>query len=597
MKNCLFFDNSNRIPNALFSITTGLFLVFNIFLSTSHAEQAADIRIGSTYIYATPAVGGVTFMSLRVVDPEGEVLFDESNDGNSIQWVVPSWAPDGQYTYELRVGFGLQSGDREENEQPSVEFQPWVQSGTISIQGGAIIPPIEGGSLLKDFSKTVLIAFARFMDFFGAPAFADIQHLDDVIITFSQCVGNDCVNGESFGFDTIRLKENNLRLHFDDTSNSASFPRNDWRIVINDSSNGGASYFAIEDSTAGRQIFRVDAGAPANSLHVDSQGDVGLGTTNPVVELHVVDGDTPTMRLEQNGSSGFAPQTWDVAGNETNFFIRDVTNGSKLPFKIRPGAPNNSLYINTNGDVGLGTSSPQAKLHITGTDSNNSFQAKIMGHAGGTTHTQIITDMANSRLTIMAAEEDDFAPRFVAVGPEDDTESIRGIALFDFGSNKVSLPNAQFLVRHAGGDSTFIPMIQVFGRDSVTFPTGNVGIGTTNPSHLIQLLDSGAYSDGNSWVDVSTREAKDNILELKTEEALETLKNIKPVKFHYKQDPDRETNVGFIAEDVPNLVATKGRKGMVSMEVVAVLTKVVQDQHEMIEKLNKEMMNLKEQMK
>jgi hypothetical protein len=36
--------------------------------------------------------------------------------------------------------------------------------------------------------------------------------------------------------------------------------------------------------------------------------------------------------------------------------------------------------------------------------------------------------------------------------------------------------------------------------------------------------------------------------------------------------------VGFIAEDVPELVSTKDRKHMTPMDVVAVLTKVVQDQ-------------------
>ncbi len=188
--------------------------------------------------------------------------------------------------------------------------------------------------------------------------------LDDLIVDGSACVGFDCVNGESFGFDTIRMKENNLRLHFDDTSNSASFPSNDWRIVANDSSNGGGAYLAIEDATAGRQIFRVDAGAPANSLRVDSAGDVGIGTSNAVVELHVADGDSPTLRLEQNGSSGFTPQTWDLAGNETNFFIRDVTNASKLPFRIKPGAPTNSLFIAANGDLGLGTAAPDADLDL-----------------------------------------------------------------------------------------------------------------------------------------------------------------------------------------------------------------------------------------
>jgi hypothetical protein len=217
-----------------------------------------------------------------------------------------------------------------------------------------------------------------------------------------------------------------------------------------------------------------------------------------------------------------------------------------------------------------------------GTDARNTFSLFMAGHTGGDSHAQIVTNQANSRLTIMASTADDFAPRIIFVGPQDVAVSARGNAIFDFGSNNFALPNAQFRVRHAGGDGTYVEMIRVFGRDAVTFPTGNVGIATTNPQHKIQVTDGGAFCDGTNWVDVSTREAKDNILELRTEEALETIKNIKPVKFNYKQDPDKETNVGFIAEDVPDLVATKGRKGMVSMEVVAVLTKVVQQQQKLI---------------
>jgi hypothetical protein len=198
---------------------------------------------------------------------------------------------------------------------------------------------------------------------------ADIVHLDDTIITFSLCVGNDCVNGESFGFDTVRLKENNLRIHFQDTSNSASFPTNDWRITINDSSNGGGNFFAIDDVSASRTPFRVDAGAPTNSVRVDSAGDLGLGTANPVVDLHVVSGNTPTLRLEQDGSSGFTAQTFDVAANEANFFVRDVTNGSQLPFRIEPGADSNALYIEDTNHIGLGTDNPLGRFHIKGTGS------------------------------------------------------------------------------------------------------------------------------------------------------------------------------------------------------------------------------------
>jgi len=247
---------------------------------------------------------------------------------------------------------------------------------------------------LKISASTFAIAA---MTLIGAGAAqADIQHNDDVIISFSLCVGNDCSNGESFGFDTMRLKENNLRVHFDDTSTSGSFPRNDWRLTANDSDNGGDSYFSIDDATAGRQVFRVDAGAPANSLRVDSGGDVGIGTSTPVTEIHVADGDTPTLRLEQNGSSGFTPQTFDVAANEANFFIRDVTNGSRLSFRIRPGAPESSIDIASDGDVGFGTSSPSAPLHVRRTDGT---AAVLIEEASGTSATRTVLNLNNNGAT------------------------------------------------------------------------------------------------------------------------------------------------------------------------------------------------------
>ncbi len=40
--------------------------------------------------------------------------------------------------------------------------------------------------------------------------------------------------------------------------------------------------------------------------------------------LHATTGDTPTLRLEQDGSGSFTPQTWDIRANETDFRIVDV---------------------------------------------------------------------------------------------------------------------------------------------------------------------------------------------------------------------------------------------------------------------------------
>ncbi|WP_305969346.1 MULTISPECIES: hypothetical protein [unclassified Mameliella] len=202
----------------------------------------------------------------------------------------------------------------------------------------------------------------------GQEAAADQVFVDDVIIQGSLCVGVDCVNGESFGFDTIRLKENNLRIKFLDTSSSASFPTVDWQIVANDSSNGGLNYLAFQDDSTGRIPFRVEASAPANSLYVESDGDLGIKTSQPAVDIHVVEGNTPTLRLEQDGSDGFAPQVYDIAANEANFFIRDVTNGSRLFFRAKPGAPEDSLYIDSTGEIGIGTDAPTESLHVRRTD-------------------------------------------------------------------------------------------------------------------------------------------------------------------------------------------------------------------------------------
>ena len=194
--------------------------------------------------------------------------------------------------------------------------------------------------------------------------------LDDLIVDGSACIGQDCVNGEAFGFDTLRLKENNLRIKAQDTSNSASFPSVDWQITFNDSSNGGANKFSIDEIDSGRTPFTIEASAPSHSLYVDDGGRIGVGTSTPVVEVHVKNGDSPTVRLEQDGSSGFTAQIWDLAGNETNFFIRDVTHGSTLPFRIEPGTSSNMIFLDSTDRVGIRTSAPDAVMHLVGTGGN-----------------------------------------------------------------------------------------------------------------------------------------------------------------------------------------------------------------------------------
>lgn len=131
----------------------------------------------------------------------------------------------------------------------------------------------------KSNAKLTTILFSiLFVLLMVTPAFSDQVILDDLIVDGSECIGVDCVIGEAMEFDTLRLKENNLRIDFRDTSTSGSFPSNDWRIVANHTTNGGDSYFAIEDVTAGTIPFRVDA----------VTGNVGVGTDAPQEKFHVV---------------------------------------------------------------------------------------------------------------------------------------------------------------------------------------------------------------------------------------------------------------------------------------------------------------------
>lgn len=233
-------------------------------------------------------------------------------------------------------------------------------------------------------SGVVMIAVATSL-FASAPVNADQVIPDDLIVQGSTCTGFDCVNNETFGFSTLKLKENNLRIEFDDTSTSTGFPANDWQIVANDSASGSSNFLGVLDQTSGRMIMSLSAGAAANSIFVDSTGRVGFRTATPVLDLHVNTSNTPAMRLEQNSSGGFTARTWDIAGNEANFFVRDVTGGSLLPFRIRPGAPTSSLDISSLGRVGIGTGTVDAPLEIRANPSSigtGNALIKLVNQAG-----------------------------------------------------------------------------------------------------------------------------------------------------------------------------------------------------------------------
>lgn len=402
--------------------------------------------------------------------------------------------------------------------------------------------------LLLLLSTSFISTVSAQMDLDGADL-KDQVFVDDLIVNGSACVGQDCVNGENFGFDTGRYKENNLRIHFFDTSSSASFPSNDWRIVINDSSNGGDNYFRIEDSSAGRNPFQIDAGAPSNSLRVDAQGDVGIGTATPVLELHVTDGDSPTLRLEQNGSSGFTPQTWDVAGNETNFFVRDVTNGSNLAFRIRPGSgTDDALFIDSDGDIGMGTDNISGALHVKGDLNSDAFYVGNDGQVG------VGTISPNANLTVQSTA----SPSNVLSVMSSDGQFISAIR-----ENNTTGGMFRFF------DATGNEDIRLNTVSQSWLIGSSVGIGTNAPGTLFEVNGTASKPGGGAWAIASDRRLKKNIKDYN--DGLDKILSFHPVSFQYNGKAgisDTETTyVGLIAQEAQDVDGSLVSKQVKEMPV------------------------------
>jgi hypothetical protein len=449
-----------------------------------------------------------------------------------------------------------------------------VMSGAFTIEGGAFVftDGTEGGNSAR---RNITTDAARP----SAPIAVNDQVIpDDLIVQGSLCVGFDCVNNESFGFDTIRLKENNLRIKAEDTS-VGSFPTNDWQLTFNDSASGGSSKFSVEDITGAKVPMTITAGASTNSIFVDSTGRVGFRTSTPVLDLHVSTSNTPAIRLEQTNAGGFTAQTWDIAGNEANFFVRDVTGGSRLPFRIRPGAPTSSVDISADGDVGIGTASPNANSLSDFSDSEQ-LKARIV--------------MTGQEFFQAANTSTDGVAFVLGVNRTGN----RQLWIADSASLTQNSTNRVFRINPASGEMSAIAtdgstvknmFLNAAGgfvgiaRNSASFPV-HVGTSATN--------GNGAHvTTGGVWTDGSSRTFKENIRDLTLEEAKEAVAKLNPVRYNYKKS--EEPYVGFIAEDVPQLVASEyDRRYLAPMDIVATLTKVVQDQQKTIDELSKKVEEL-----
>lgn len=252
----------------------------------------------------------------------------------------------------------------------------------------------------------------------------------------------------------------------------------------------------------------------------------------------------------------------DAGGTNTVFVVQDTGN------------------INAAGKIILGRGSAPTPLSLASLEeiSSNSFtEFYVTSHAASGNPSLVLYKSRGDMTTPTIVANGDFTGSFFARGFDGSAYlNVGGVRFAVDGTPAAgSVPGRVTFHTTAPGAASFTERMRITS-------SGFVGIGTTTPA---ALLDVNGTARINGVTYGSSRTLKDNIADLNSSEALETLKGLTPVKYNYKAD-QAENHIGFIAEDVPDLVAKSGRTGIDPMDIVAVLTKVVQEQNKTIETLS-----------
>jgi hypothetical protein len=171
-----------------------------------------------------------------------------------------------------------------------------------------------------------------------------------------------------------------------------------------------------------------------------SGGNVGIGTNNPQAKLHINAGVDGNLRLDSGDNNilyiGHDPDVGD-------WIQFRPENAKGLAFLKGPDAP--AMVVANTGNVGIGTTNPQAKLHVEG--------GILIGGTGITPTIRLGTDRAGRNFQIVGN----------TAGPLLDFQLDNGTSLMSIRS------------------------------------TGNVGIGTNNPQYKLQVVSgSGRWTAINA---------------------------------------------------------------------------------------------------
>lgn len=120
--------------------------------------------------------------------------------------------------------------------------------------------------------------------------------------------------------------------------------------------------------------FIVENSDSEAGLVVTGEGRVGIGTTSPWTKFEVEwnppsNNINPMVLFESAGgtNSAAAIRVQNTSGNKYNFgMTAPITNAFAIAYNTNIGLETDLLRITSNGDVGIGTATPGAKLDLAG---------------------------------------------------------------------------------------------------------------------------------------------------------------------------------------------------------------------------------------
>ena len=246
--------------------------------------------------------------------------------------------------------------------------------------------------------------------------------------------------------------------------------------IFHMSSNGdfgiGDMYFCLNNTTGTTTaVVKNDA-----KMVLTAAGRLGVGTSNPSRQLQVV---SPSSNLclfvtDTNGNNQIAGIEFGIGNNVRSKIFSTTKSADRcdMTFVVQNGtnAPVTAMTIDELGEVGIGTTAPSARLHISGS---------------GTPITQNQLYISNTSATTNAKS-------------------------WGFGPNG-NLFNG-YLLNDAFSTTNTSNFVQItrngLSVTSVCFPLGTVGVGTTSPSTSYKLDVSGDLRIGTG-TEVSTLHLSD----------------------------------------------------------------------------------------